>query len=37
MLDGERREMRIRHEVTVHAWQRQELVKHFGVTLGRLG
>src|SRR5215510_7865206 len=33
MLDGERRQMRIRHEITVHAWQRQKLAKHFGVTL----
>jgi hypothetical protein len=33
MLDGERREMRIRHEITIHARQCQKLAKYCGVTL----
>src|SRR5215470_17573125 len=37
MLDGERREMRIRHEITIYARQCQELAKYYGVTLGWLG
>jgi len=37
MLDGKRREMRIRHEITIHARQCQKLAKYCGVTLGRLG